>query len=135
MRQIILLAVVLLLSLVFSSAAQTKVIEGTNNGDVLNGTAYGDKIYGYGGADTINAKSGGDLGVGGAGADTLDMGCGYDNPQGGDGEDLIYVDCADGKPDFVQCGDKEDIVFWRVEGTTFSNCENKIRVTSSGDVS
>ncbi len=125
----------ILWALVFVGIAQAAVIEGTGSGDVLNGTAYADKMYGHGGADTINAKSGRDLAEGGSGADTLDMGCGYDSPVGNGGEDLIYVDCADGKPDVVDCGSDVDIVFWRVPGTVIAaNCENKFNVTNAADM-
>lgn len=114
--------------------AHAQLIEGTSSGEVLVGTDNGDRIYGYGGADTLRGKGGGDLLVGGSGADTLECNAGYDNPQGGWGEDLIYCDAQDGKPDVIDCGPSEDIVFWRVEGTVIaSNCETAIRVTATGD--
>lgn len=119
---------------VYAAVAGAQVIEGTSSGDVLVGTDSGDRIYGYGGADTIKGKGGGDLLVGGSGADTLECGVGYDNPQGNGGEDLIYCDAADGKPDVVDCGSDDDIVFWRVPGTVIAaNCENAFHVTTSGD--
>ena len=118
----------------YVGTATAAVIEGTPGSDVLNGTSSGDKIYGYQGDDTINGKYGADLLVGGDGADTLDAGRGYDSPEGKRGEDLIFVDAADGKPDVVDCGSEEDIVFWRVPGTViFDNCEHAYRITTSGD--
>lgn len=125
---------VALWALVFAGIAQAQLLEGTNSGDVLTGTQYGDKAYGYGGADTLTLKGGGDLGDGGDGADTIDLGCGWDEAYGGDGEDLIYATCDDGKGDYISCGRNDDIVFWRVNGSVIlPNCETQIHVTGSGD--
>ncbi len=95
------------------------LINGTNNGETLNGTYDSiDYIYGFGGNDTINGRFGtdfieghdgndllfgnqnsdyltgglgNDLLDGGTGNDTLTGGAGIDTMRGGDGDDRIDV--------------------------------------------
>jgi Ca2+-binding RTX toxin-like protein len=134
MRSALILILSLLVCMTLASAAGAQVIEGTNSGDVLVGTDFGDKIYGYDDADTLKGKGGGDLLVGGSGADTIECGVGHDNPVTGRGEDMIFCSADDGKPDVVDCGAADDVVFWRVFGTViFTNCEFAYHVTGSGD--
>lgn len=134
-RRLVLAIIMVLLVLTFSTAAGAQVIEGTDNGDVLIGTEFGDKMYGYGAADTLRGKGGGDTMYGGSGEDSLECDGGRDEPIGGRDDDLIFCNQADGKPDVIDCGSNTsagsygDTAFWWVEGTVvFTNCEHSIRV-------
>jgi hypothetical protein len=53
-------------------------IVGTNGPDILNGTPFGDTIFGLGGPDIINGGGGNDLICGGAGSDLITGGAGDD---------------------------------------------------------
>lgn len=64
-------------------------IIGSDNSEVLNGTAAGDLILGLGGNDIISGNEGDDTIAGGGGVDTID---------GGTGNDIIYGDNGDGDP-------------------------------------
>ena len=134
MRVLLTICLLALAAATWAGVAHAQVIEGTSGGDVLVGTVYADKMYGHGGADTVRGKRGNDLLKGQDGADTLECGFGYDSPVGGDGEDLIFCDQDDGKPDVIDCGPRDDIVFWRVPGTVIlDNCESAFHVTGTGD--
>lgn len=62
------------------------VIQGSNAGETLKGTAKNDLIFGYGGNDKITGTSGDDCIVGGLGNDNID---------GGSGNDVIYGNAGD----------------------------------------
>ena len=75
-------------------------IRGTQNDDVLFGTAFGDYIFGYAGNDILvggdgddglSGGEGNDLLNGGAGDDILDGGEGQDTLTGGDGSDVFAL--------------------------------------------
>ncbi|MGY4803074.1 calcium-binding protein [Teichococcus aerofrigidensis] len=66
-----------------------QAIRGTNQADVLIGTAGNDDIQGFGGNDTLRGLGGNDLLDGGAGADLLDGGAGDDQLFGGAGADTL----------------------------------------------
>lgn len=65
------------------------VIYGDDNDNTLNGTAYADVIYGFGGHDAINGYDEHDLICAGYGDDEVFAGYGEDYVSGGDGEDLL----------------------------------------------
>jgi hypothetical protein len=64
-------------------------IDGTNNGEVLQGTALDDLIRGFGGDDTLQGNGGNDTLEGGDGSDVLTGGAGIDTLTGGDGPDTF----------------------------------------------
>ena len=64
-------------------------IEGTNDPEVLTGSAGDDTIVGNGGDDEISGLGGNDLVSGSAGADTLSGGDGADTLSGGDDNDSL----------------------------------------------
>jgi Ca2+-binding RTX toxin-like protein len=63
----------------------TGAIVGTNGPDILNGTPFGDTIFGLGGPDILNGKGGDDLICGGAGGDLITGGAGNDTLNTQDG--------------------------------------------------
>ncbi len=67
-------------------------INGSNNDDVLTGTAQADTIRGLAGADEIDGGYGDDWIEGGDGDDTLFGGYGTDTLVGGAGDDTYYID-------------------------------------------
>lgn len=58
-------------------------IHGTDDPDILNGTALADTIFGNGGNDRIAGNGGNDIIRGGAGSDIID---------GNDGDDVLFAD-------------------------------------------
>ncbi|MEQ9696016.1 M10 family metallopeptidase C-terminal domain-containing protein [Shimia sp. SDUM112013] len=75
-----------------------RLIEGTENADVLGGFTSEDQIYGYGGDDTLYGDSRDDTLEGGAGDDILQGGPGNDSIAGGDGahDRVAFDDAASG---------------------------------------
>jgi hypothetical protein len=67
-------------------------ITGTNLGEVLDGTASDDRIYGLDGDDNLKGKAGNDQLFGGAGNDSLHGDAGIDFMFGGAGNDTYYVE-------------------------------------------
>ena len=65
-------------------------IWGTNNDDVLGGTASANTIYGLQGNDIISGTASNDNLFGGAGKDTIRGGRGNDFIRGGAGDDILY---------------------------------------------
>jgi len=72
-------------------------IIGTDNGDLLMGSALNDMIQGRGGNDTLDGGLGNDWLYGGAGADTYRFGKGY-------GQDTIVAVDPGGSTDIVEFG-------------------------------
>jgi Ca2+-binding RTX toxin-like protein len=68
------------------------LIQDTNVGHLLTGTAGQDEIFGNGGADTLNGLAGNDILDGGAGNDSLIGGAGNDEMSGGLGNDTFFAD-------------------------------------------
>ncbi|WP_206019892.1 DUF4214 domain-containing protein [Pseudomaricurvus alkylphenolicus] len=64
-------------------------LEGTEEGELLEGGSGYDEINGNGGDDQLEGKSGNDVLSGGAGDDDLDGGSGDDTLLGGEGEDFL----------------------------------------------
>jgi len=62
---------------------------GTSNVDDINGSAFGDWIYGLSGSDTLRGNNGSDTLYGDIGNDTLIGGAGSDYLYGGDGDDVL----------------------------------------------
>jgi Ca2+-binding RTX toxin-like protein len=71
--------------LLFSAAD----IVGTPNGETLNGTIFGERIFGLGGDDTINALDQNDWADGGEGNDVVNGNDGNDTIAGGAGNDTL----------------------------------------------
>lgn len=77
---------------------------GTDAGEIYNGTAFGDVIYGGRGDDTLNGNGGNDVIFDGFGNDTVDGGAGNDTIYGVGGVDSFdggtgvdtYVDTLEG---------------------------------------
>jgi Ca2+-binding RTX toxin-like protein len=61
-------------------------------GQILNGNALANFIWGYTGNDTLYGLDGNDILKGDAGNDVLDGGTGADSMDGGAGNDVFYVD-------------------------------------------
>jgi Ca2+-binding RTX toxin-like protein len=81
--------------------AQGFDIAGTEDNDVLNGTALVDRMQGAGGNDTLAGRAGDDLLDGGTGDDVLDGGAGADFLAGGEGNDTYVFGRGDGGDDFI----------------------------------
>lgn len=67
----------------------SKMLNGTEQADVLRGGAVADTIYGAGGDDLITGKAGADKIYGGEGNDNLDGGAGNDSLSGDNGNDVL----------------------------------------------
>ena len=87
------------------SGGKTRLYEGTNENDLLQGTAGldyffmgagNDIAYGYGGNDRLYGEEGNDNLYGGAGDDTLVGGTGNDYMDGGAGADTYVIGAGDG---------------------------------------
>ena len=72
----------------FTGVDKVSVV-GTDNNDVITGTAGNDKLVGGDGRDTLNGGGGNDVLLGGDTADTLNGGDGSDQLIGGGGGDLL----------------------------------------------
>jgi Ca2+-binding RTX toxin-like protein len=94
-------------SITINISAPTNVIEGTNAGNSITGTAGNDVIYGFGGNDTLNGGDGNDLLYGGDGDDTLNGGNGNDVLYGGAGNDTLNGGAGN---DTLYGGDGNDIL-------------------------
>jgi Ca2+-binding RTX toxin-like protein len=68
------------------------VVNGTADGESLQGGSSDDILFGLGGDDNLSGLGGADLLQGGDGNDTLDGGAGADRMVGGAGSDLYVVD-------------------------------------------
>jgi uncharacterized repeat protein (TIGR01451 family) len=80
---------------------------GTRDDDVLNGTAFGDTIYGLDGSDLLRGADGADCLWGGEGNDVLDGDGGDDALWGGNGRDRLV---AGGGNDRLYGGLKRDVL-------------------------
>jgi Ca2+-binding RTX toxin-like protein len=86
----------------FVSGSGADTLNGTNNGDTLNGGGGNDTITGNGGADPLNGGAGNDTINGGAGSDALDGDAGNDTLTGGAGIDSFVIgEGSDTITDFV----------------------------------
>ena len=83
----------------------TTYIDGTEDGDTLNGNDGNDILNGLGGNDTLNGGAGTDSLTGGDGDDTLNGGSGNDNLSGNDGIDTLNGGTDD---DSLYGGDGDD---------------------------
>ncbi len=63
---------------------------GSHNGEHINGTAWNDTVYGWGGDDVINGGDGADIVYGGGGNDTIRGGAGRDALYGDHGNDTLW---------------------------------------------
>ncbi|WP_423212539.1 Calx-beta domain-containing protein [Paracoccus yeei] len=70
-------------------------LRGTETGNLLIGTAYAERIEGFGGHDRLIGLAGNDILSGGTGNDTLIGGAGADRLLGGAGNDTFHVDALD----------------------------------------
>jgi hypothetical protein len=96
MRKTLVFAVVALASAaVGTSAAQARVVYGTQGADKLRGTAAADTLVGRAGADRLVGAAGRDRLLGGPGADLLHGGAGRDSIRCGGGRDLVLADTTD----------------------------------------
>lgn len=91
-------------------------IVGTNQDDVLTGTAFADVINGLAGNDQIDGGDGNDIIDGGDGSDQLSDGFGDDQLQGGNGDDLLAS--QDGGNDVLRGGEGNDILYIIRENAT-----------------
>ena len=66
------------------------VVDAGNGNDTVNGSSYGDLIYGGNGSDTLNGNGGDDVLYGGNGRDFLYGGAGSDKLYGDAGNDELY---------------------------------------------
>ncbi|KQM75808.1 cadherin [Sphingomonas sp. Leaf22] len=80
---------------------------GTLRDDVMNGTGEGDTLDGSWGHDVLNGLGGNDLLIGNYGNDTLNGGDGNDTLNGGDGKDVL--DGGNGN-DLLIGGDDRDVM-------------------------
>jgi Ca2+-binding RTX toxin-like protein len=72
------------------NVVNTSPYVGTNGGDVLNGSEFGDQIFALDGNDVVHGNDGHDVLYGGAGQDTLFGGAGNDTVFGMAGNDLLF---------------------------------------------
>lgn len=72
-----------------SADPSAQVVEGTDNGDVMNGGKGDDTFDGGDGDDILNGGAGSDTLSGGEGDDQLNGGSGDDVLTGGDGDDIL----------------------------------------------
>lgn len=77
---------------VFPTPACANVRTGTNDDEVLDGTAFGDRLVGRGGRDLLRGHEAGDCLEGGLGRDVLAGGTGDDRLSGGTGADRLLGD-------------------------------------------
>jgi hypothetical protein len=75
---------------VLASPPCANPLRGNRDDNVLDGTAFGDRILGLEGRDLIRAGDGDDCLLGGAGNDVLDGDGGNDQLSGGDGRDRLF---------------------------------------------
>ena len=104
------MALTVALSAGAASATTIAIIEGTNAGEVLNGTAQADTIYAYGGADLVRGYSERDTLYGGNEAgwgDKILGGTFADRIFGQDGHDALYGEAGD---DRINGGYRDDLV-------------------------
>ncbi len=80
---------------------------GTEEADLIIGTAGSDRIYANGSDDTILAREGSDLIEGGAGDDRILGGSGNDVIYGQGGDDIIFGEAGD---DLIFGGDGDDTI-------------------------
>lgn len=80
--------------IVFPMPPCVNVRIGTFDDEVMDGTAFGDRLVGRGGRDLLEGDGGPDCLEGGTGADVLDGGEGDDRLSGGAGNDRLYGDAG-----------------------------------------
>lgn len=96
---------------------------GGENDDVLNGGAGADRLIGGMGMDILDGSSGADLLKGEEGPDILVGGGGGDRIEGGLGRDQIFAE--DNEIDSIDCGPGDDVLERRDDGDLVQNCENE----------
>jgi Ca2+-binding RTX toxin-like protein len=104
------MALAVALSAGAASATTTAIIEGTNRGEVLNGTPRADTVYALGGADIVRGYAERDLLYGGNEAgwgDKILGGTFSDRIFGQDGHDALYGEAGN---DEVRGGYRDDLV-------------------------
>jgi hemolysin type calcium-binding protein len=104
------MALAVALSAGAASATTTAIIEGTNKGEVLNGTPRADTVYALGGADLVRGYAERDLLYGGNEAgwgDKILGGTFSDRIFGQDGHDALYGEAGN---DEVRGGYRDDLV-------------------------
>jgi len=109
---------------------------GTQQRDIITGSANGDALFGNGGTDTLYGGAGDDLIDGGAGSDEISGGKGNDAIYGGVGGDTIKYTLDDGT-DTIDGGDGSDVVILTgsdaVESTVIKVKANGFDVDLDGD--
>jgi Ca2+-binding RTX toxin-like protein len=80
----------------FTSLLTIEVNAGGGN-DTINGSEFGEVLYGGGGNDTIIGNGGSDVIRGGAGNDVIRAGTGNDQVYGGPGNDKLFGGAGDDK--------------------------------------
>jgi N-acetylglucosamine-6-sulfatase len=103
------------------------------SGGPLTGTDLADFVCGGAGPDSIAALDGNDAVLAGAGNDTLDGGAGNDELRGGPGSDSIFGGPGDDRlvgrdlvPDYLECGDGNDVVVADPIDTVAADCELRL---------
>jgi uncharacterized repeat protein (TIGR01451 family) len=91
----------------FANPPCANVQRGGRDDDVLNGTAFGDTLFGLEGSDLLRGGDAGDCLWGGGGNDVLDGDGGDDGLWGGDGRDRLVGGAGN---DRLRGGFKRDVV-------------------------
>ena len=115
------MALFLLGALVLAAPAMAKVIKGTPGDDKLIGSKSADTLVGKAGHDILRSAEGPDLVKGNRGKDLIKAGKGSDEVHAGKGADEIHA--RDGKPDRIDCGPGDDVVFADLDETVVLDCE------------
>ena len=102
------------------------------SGDVIDGGAGDDTIYGLDGDDTAQGGDDNDIVYGGAGDDTLDGNDGNDDVYGGTGDDTFNVSAGEGI-DIITGGEDSDGLDVDTLGFTDATGPDGVDVTMSGD--
>ena len=103
--------------------------DGTEDFDLINGTAVTDRINGDGGDDVIFGNDGNDVIAGGEGDDQIDAGAGDDVVDGGEGDDLINGGAGN---DTLTGGEGADIMQGGAGDDTFIADDGDVILDSSG---
>lgn len=100
-------------------------ITGTNNSEIINGTAASEEILGLRGNDTISGGLGDDRIRGGKGNDIIDGGGGNDRLRGDGGDDLLTGGAGRDRFIFNLQGGTDTV-------TDFTNGEDRMDMTNFG---
>jgi trimeric autotransporter adhesin len=122
--------------------AQGFDLEGSDDFNLIRGTAVTDRIDGKGGDDTLIGGAGGDAILGGAGDDEIDAGSGDDVVDGGPGDDIINGGAGNDiltggeGADILQGGPGDDLIY-ASEGDVVLDSEgaNRLDLTAIGALS